>query len=66
MTKNKRQCLALAVIATALLVRTFNERFNVLIYNDKQSQHFYLSCFAQVLYYLIPVLAILLGFYKPS
>lgn len=66
MSSNKRQLLAIAVIGTVFLVNFFSERVNLFLLNDRGVPHFYLSISGQVLYYLVPTIAVLLLFHKPA
>lgn len=66
MTKSKRQLLAIAVISTVFIIKFFSEQINQFLWNDKAAPHFYLSITGQILYYLIPTLAVLLIFHNPG
>lgn len=64
MTKKKRQALAITVILTVFIVKLFSETINQYLWNDRAAPHFYWSISGQILYYLIPVLAVLFIFHK--
>jgi len=66
MTDRKRKILAVSVLLTVLIVKYFADRINQFLWNDKAAPHFYLSILGQILYYIIPTLAVLVLFHKPN
>lgn len=66
MTDKYKQRLGTTVILTVLIVKLFSERINQMLWNDKAAPHFYWSITGQILYYLLPILVVLLIFHQPQ
>lgn len=63
MNTRKRILLATTVILTVLVIKFFSADVNQFLWNDKAAPHFYVSLAGQILYYLLPAMAVLFLFH---